>query len=200
MHTLNNVPSLCQAYISRVTLSYSIGTIVWIPSHVGITANKHKQVDKLAKLGTTKPTATTINSDIELYANQRDIQQEIDQQIEEEWQAKYISSRTGKHYKTIEEHVSKKIEFSSSCRDKETLITRLRLGKCNLNSYLQQLQLHPTGLCDHCGKPETIQHFLIDCTHADIFTGKKPTVKQALTEQDNIDRIYNRVKEMKRRL
>jgi ribonuclease HI len=57
-------------------------TIVWIPSHVGITANE--QVDKLAELGTTKPTATTINSDIQLYANQRDIQQEIDQQIEEE--------------------------------------------------------------------------------------------------------------------
>jgi hypothetical protein len=44
----------------------------------------NEQVDKLAKLGTTKPTATTINSNIQLYANHRDIQQEIDQQIEEE--------------------------------------------------------------------------------------------------------------------
>jgi ribonuclease HI len=68
--------------INLITKLHISTTITWIPSHVGIMANE--QVDKLAKLGTTKPTATTINSNIQLYANHIDIQQEIDQQIEEE--------------------------------------------------------------------------------------------------------------------
>jgi len=46
-------------------------------------------------------------------------------------------------------------------RHQEVVITRLRLGKCQLNAYL-----HPSstdGLCVTCGRPETVSHFLTEC-------------------------------------
>jgi len=48
-------------------------------------------------------------------------------------------------------------------RHQEVAITRLRLGKCQLNAYLRQIGKHPDGLCIACSKPETISHFLIEC-------------------------------------
>jgi len=38
----------------------------------------------------------------------------------------------------------------------EVVITRLRLGKCQLNAYLHHL-------CVTCSKPETVSHSLIEC-------------------------------------
>ena len=49
-------------------------------------------------------------------------------------------------------------------RSKEVTITRLRLRKCRLNSYLHQIRKHPDGLCEACNKPETITHFLTECS------------------------------------
>jgi len=48
-------------------------------------------------------------------------------------------------------------------RHQEVAITRLRLGKCQLNAYLYQIGKHADGLCVTCNKPETVSHFLIEC-------------------------------------
>jgi len=46
---------------------------------------------------------------------------------------------------------------------REVVITRLRLGKCQLNAYLYQISKHADGLCVTCSKPETVSHFLAEC-------------------------------------
>ena len=43
------------------------------------------------------------------------------------------------------------------------MITRMRLGKCYLNSYLHKISVRPDGLCDHCNEIETIEHFILKC-------------------------------------
>jgi len=48
-------------------------------------------------------------------------------------------------------------------RHQEVVITRLRLGKCQLNAYLHQIGKHADGLCVTCNKPETVSHFAIEC-------------------------------------
>jgi len=48
-------------------------------------------------------------------------------------------------------------------RHQEVVITRLRLGKCQLNAYLYQIGKHRDGLCVTCKKQETVSHFLIEC-------------------------------------
>ena len=45
-------------------------------------------------------------------------------------------------------------------------LTRLRIGKCCLNSCLHEINAHPTGLCDTCHEPETVKHYLLQCKNA----------------------------------
>jgi len=47
----------------------------------------------------------------------------------------------------------------------EVVITRLRLGKCQLNAHLHQIGKHANGLCLTCSKPDTVSHFLIECSN-----------------------------------
>lgn len=168
-------------------------TIVWIPSHVGISGNEI--ADKLAREATVKPT-----NDITLQMNRQDIKHHIDQQINTEWQTRYSNSSTGKHYKILQPTVTRHVKYACKHRQKETIITRLRLGKCCLNYYLHQIQGHPTGLCHHCNTSETIEHFLLHCQQANIFYNKSITLHQALTGRDNIDYIYRRVIQLKRNI
>ena len=35
---------------------------------------------------------------------------------------------------------------------------------CRLAAYLHKINLHDTGLCSHCLMPETVAHFLLECT------------------------------------
>ena len=49
-------------------------------------------------------------------------------------------------------------------RKKETLISKLRLGKCALNRHLFKMRRHADGKCQTCPQEdETVQHFLMEC-------------------------------------
>jgi len=48
-------------------------------------------------------------------------------------------------------------------RHQEVVITRLRLGRYQLNAYLYQIGKHADDLCITCNKPEIVSHFLIEC-------------------------------------
>jgi len=48
-------------------------------------------------------------------------------------------------------------------RHQEVVITRLRLGKYQLNAYLHQIGKHANVICVTGSKPETVLHFLIEC-------------------------------------
>ena len=131
-------------------------TYVWIPSHVGILGNEI--ADKLAVKATTLPSVTkTISFET------HDVLPLINKYIETKWQSLWDTDRTGRSYFRIEPKVSTKIKYSNSNRKKELVITRLRFGKCKLNSHLHKIKIHATGLCSQCNTPETIQHFLMEC-------------------------------------
>jgi len=59
--------------------------------------------------------------------------------------------------------ISTQVKYLHPSRHTEVIIGRLRLGKCYLNAYLQQIGKHQDGLCNHCNKPETVSHFLTEC-------------------------------------
>src|ERR1700690_3234258 len=87
----------------------------------------------------------------------------IDVYVEDEWQLLYNSSMTGAAYRMLEPAVSSKMKFADKYRRKETIISRLRLGKCQLNAYLHEIHRHPDGLCQLCQEAETIEHLLLRC-------------------------------------
>jgi len=180
--------------IQDLQLSNNISTtIIWIPSHVGIRGNEN--ADRLAKMAATQQTPPTDRT-----SNKTDRKQQIIDYINSQWQDIYNTKITGKHYKSIVSTVSRQIKYSDNNRHKETIITRLRLGKCFLNAYLHEIKRHPTGLCDKCHVPETIQHFLIDCTTSPIFNNPNPTIPEVLTDDKNIEIIYRHIKMIGRRL
>ena len=59
-------------------------------------------------------------------------------------------------YRSVEKTVSTQVKYLHPSRHTEVIIGRLRLGKCYLNAYLQQIGKHRDGLCNHCNKPETV--------------------------------------------
>jgi len=80
----------------------------------------------------------------------KDAYNDIDKYIAALWQTDYESQTTGLHYKTLEPMVNNKIKILNKYkRSKERLITRLRLGHCELNRYLFKLGQHETGKCEH---------------------------------------------------
>jgi len=169
-------------------------SIMWIPSHTGLQGNE--TADRLAQNAAKKQTV-----DIETPATRREILDKIISHIDTEWQTAYNRSTTGHFYKLLEPTVSRRVKFTNTNRNKETTITRLKLGKCCLNSYLHRINRHPTGLCQHCNIPETVEHFLLHCPQSNIFYNTTiTTISAALKLEENQERIHQRLKELKRRV
>lgn len=47
---------------------------------------------------------------------------------------------------------------SSGCRREETVLTRLRLGRCALNKWLKIAGQHQTGFCEGCPEDDSVEH------------------------------------------
>jgi kelch-like protein 2/3 len=167
--------------------------LVWIPSHVGITGNE--KADQLAKNATEK-----LSIDIHIALEMKDAYRGVKKYIGNLWQKQYDESNTGAQYRMLEPKIGTKIKYSNKQRDKEVTITRLRLGKCGLNYYLQKIGCHDNGLCDTCEEPETIEHLLLHCTQYNIGEHIKlrctrlniePTVANILKNAKLIDLTYD---------
>jgi ribonuclease HI len=183
-----------QSVIHDIYKYNGIVSFMWVPSHVGIAGNE--RADKLAKLSLSNQ-QIDINIPLEI----KEAYAEVDKQSLQAWQEKWNNETTGRHYHAIEPIVSNKIKYTCTQRAKETYITRLRLGKCNLNHYLKQISRHDTGLCAQCNEPETIDHFLNKCIKNKSLTSdiqkicrqnkKPPLLSVILGDQELIDVVYD---------
>ena len=77
--------------------------------------------------------------------------------------------------KTIENtfwlsHESKRIE---------TIVSRLRIGHVGVKNHLSRFNMSDTEKCARCDQPETIEHFLIDCT---VYSTQRQKFKSELAE------------------
>jgi hypothetical protein len=170
--------------------------IVWIPGHSGIKGND--KADGLAKeaLG-------SLSVDIIVSNEAKEAFDAVDNYILQKWQMQWDKSKTGNLNRRIVPLVSSKSKFSSNSRYKEVIISRLRLGKCRLNFYLHEIKCHPTGLCDTCKVPETIEHFILNCPGSNICIdlheackklGVKMDIQSILNNEELIDIVYSNVK------
>ena len=169
-------------------------TFVWVPSHIGIPGNE--TVDQLANQATSH---SEIDEPIQLGVGEAI--QAAKRYVIAKWQSKWTQCVTGKHYKEIEAQVDEQIKYVNKIRRKEVIITRLRLGKCRLNAYLHEINAHSNGLCDQCGKPETVPHYLLECNNKVALALRQTankfkiplTLREALSNSVLIDVIYNNV-------
>jgi len=129
---------------------------IWVPAHCGINGNEH--ADLLAKRALSNK---KIDKPIDLELKEAFIV--VDNHITEKWQKEWEEGKTGRALFEIEPAVSHRIKYTHKSRAQESMITRMRLGKCYLNSYLHKISVRPDGLCDHCNEIETIEHFILKC-------------------------------------
>src|SRR6218665_3293909 len=85
-----------------------------------------------------------------------------------EWQRNYDNNSKSQHYKCICPGVNTNIKFTDLNRRKEVQISRLRLGKENLNERLLLIKKHENGLCSLCNVRENIKHLLLECNKENI--------------------------------
>ena len=131
-------------------------TLVWVPSHTNIKGNE--RADSLAKAATEKNTI-----DLRVGYTFSEILPQIKNYINKKWQRQYRATKTKGHYKKIQPKVNRLIKYANKFRKLEVAITRLRLGKCNLNKYLNDYKIIPSPLCTKCRTREDINHFLTKC-------------------------------------
>ena len=75
----------------------------------------------------------------------------------------------------------------------ERVITRLRLGHCFVNQWRHKLKFHPTGKCDLCQVPETVEHLLLKCPdYGDIDPDENITLANFFTSP-HLYRTYRKI-------
>src|SRR6218665_2289532 len=92
----------------------------------------------------------------------------IKSHVSNEWQRNYDSDSKGRHHKCICPEVNTIIKFANIDIRKEVQISRLRLGKVNLNERLLLMKKHENGLYSLCKVRENIKHLLLDCNKENI--------------------------------
>jgi hypothetical protein len=139
-------------------------TLVWVPSHIGIEGKE--KADRLANAALD---SDTIQLDIGLELG--DEFSTVDRFVLEKWEKDW-ENETGTFYRRLEPRVDRREILRFGSRAAEIMALRLRLGKCALNAVLFTMRCHETGLCDACKVPETVQHFLLECS-SELVTGVK---------------------------
>ena len=123
---------------------------------MGIKGNE--MADVLAKSATTRK-----DVDVNTNPEMKEMKTLAEKYIMAKWQKRWNEDTTGREYYTMEPTVSKASKFKHNDREIERTLTRIRLRRCYLNSYLHKIQRHRDGLCDTCGVPETVDHYLMHC-------------------------------------
>lgn len=128
---------------------------LWVPAHTGVAGNE--AADKLAKHSMAKE-----NIDIQIGYSKLEMKSIIKREINKNWQSYWDNEEKGRHLHLIQPLVGRG-RNSFGRRKEDCIISRLRLGHTGLNSTMQIIGKHPTGLCEWCGIRETVEHVLIKC-------------------------------------
>lgn len=155
-------PNLFNDILHSMSVTEADVVLTWVPSHIGLEGNE--LADKLANIGANRP-----NVDHDIGLEIREEYSNVERYVERLWQAEWENGTTGAFFRRIEPNVRRSSEMVFRSRAMETMAHRLRLGACWVNACLHKVNVHETGLCDSCNVPETVQHFLLDCS-SDVAT------------------------------
>ena len=181
-------PNLINSIIENITRIDRNFTFLWIPSHIGIPGNEY--VDSIAVLATERPTI-----DLPIKLEFKETYAKIHKYVLEKWQRFWHTDLTGRSYYNLEPIVDSRLKYFNKNRQKEILIGRLRYGRCKLNDYLKLINKHPTGFCESCGVPETVEHFLLHCDSPLVkhirLTCQKENITNSLADILKNSKIYD---------
>ena len=150
----------------RLTVSGLIVHFLWVPSHCGIIVNE--TADSLTKFVFRSNNQSLVETGVQTkeiatklsYSEAKSI---IRDHRLEKWNQIYIHSTTGSQYKWLFPQMQTKQNHQINS------IFRLQIGHSRLNYHSHRIEKHPTGLCKACKVPESVQHFLFQCSNHSHF-------------------------------
>ena len=177
---------------SNINLVYKIQEIInkanpgsirlqYVPAHIGIYGNE--TVDSIAKAGCQKQYIEynkISKEDMEIY-----VRSQLKNQWRDHWEHNCIRAGKGWHLKDIIGDIPKKPRSVMSSRKVDTIITRMRIGHIELNSYLKRFKVKESGKCK-CGVEETVEHFILKCVD---FKEPRKRMCQRLKAEANMTHI-----------
>ena len=132
----------------------------WVPAHVGIHGNE--TVDKLAK-----DALNNDNIECDTGLSSREIYPIAHRIIVNSWEENY--SQLGLHINKIKSTaISKPVKYSNNVLE-DAVVTRLRLGRTKLRADLGRFLQEGGPNCTHCKIPETIEHYLFNCSRHSLY-------------------------------
>lgn len=163
-------------------------TIMWIPSHIGISGNE--QADINAKEATKQT----------LYKNYKiqteDITKYIKEHVTKEWQSEWdMEIRNGNKLGNIKKTTNKWTTINIYNRKDQTILTRLRIGHTNL-THIHLIEKNPPPICT-CNEPLTVKH-IFECTNNQLALTKFNLNYKSLETDDKTitDKILTFLKEL----
>ena len=143
--------------------------------------------------------------DLPLPKNVPDLYLLLEKNMLQTWQEYWKNNVKGRFYYSLVPKVSTKPLYSDTVRCKETLLSRLRFGKCFLADTLHLLGKRPDSLCDLCQVTEDVPHFLMECrkfldemverNDSVLELRKTLSISTLLTDPDCMDIVFKFVKE-----
>ena len=169
---------------THLNLKYISCDVVWIPSHVGLDGNEF--VDKLAKSALDRPSIDIAH----IKPCPRDFNNQLSDCLYSEWQNQWNTGSTSRHMFALCPLIKGHRKIRRRKRRDEVILTRLRLGHCGLNAYKSILDKDVSPNCSSCNQnaPETISHFLLECTAHDTF---RHELRRVIFETDKSFSLYS---------
>jgi len=142
-------------------------TLTWIPGHMNIPGNERADMAAKEAAKGDKPEELPRTPALKSGRN-ADIRRASKEQWTKEWQSeRYIA----KHLRTIINRpgtkAGEKIYAEISSRRKVSWLTRLRIGHCGLNEYLNRFKIADNAQCSCGNGVETVKHYLLTCPNYD---------------------------------
>ena len=153
-----------------------------MPSHIGIPLNEKS--DKEANNAALK---TTIDHQL---VPKSDMKAHIKQAVKHKWRDKWRST-SGNKYREITDSINPLTCATSSNRQWERTLARLRLGHSMLtHGFLMNREGAGPPMCHECDSPLTIKHLLTECMHynqerALFFNQTYPDLTTILNSRNN---------------
>ena len=136
-------------YLKGINVSFE-----WIPGHCDISGNE--MADKAAKDALQNPLI-----DINNKLNKNELNHLLKTYCNKKWQC--LWEETNSPLRDFQHNVCSTYICHLKDRRGESIIHCLRMGNIGLNNNLFKINLHDTGLCNHCNTLETVEHFLCSC-------------------------------------
>lgn len=180
-------PSLCKTIQNYLEHQVGKVSLCWFPAHIGDVYQEladfcSKHPSTMHNTGTKTYKLNCIDG--ESFIEEHDIIHNLILHFKERWRRLWLNNKPSMEYSTLLGFSETQLSVRLN-RHEEKILNRLRLCTCGLKAYLFKIGIEDSNLCEDCGVPETVEHFILYCTkHQDLHKHLMDLVKGLLLPFD----------------